>query len=115
MRRGRAQLEAQLGSAQQEVLDGHRRRQHLEDELRRTLLKGINAMNLEALNIFNSVRRYSQNCVKDSSYSCQLISSLTIVLDSSARLVCTGCLGPVAEVARITFLRRHCQIRFIFR
>lgn len=47
-------LEAQLAAAQLEVVEGHRRRQHLEDELRRTLLKGINAMNLQALNIFQS-------------------------------------------------------------
>lgn len=47
-------LETQLQMAQQEVLEGHRRRQHLEDELRRTLLKGISAMNLEALSIFQT-------------------------------------------------------------
>ena len=72
------QLEAQLGSAQQEVLDGHRRRQHLEDELRRTLLKGINAMNLEALNIFNSAA--STDTAKSASFlGGKLLLSLPLI------------------------------------
>lgn len=47
-------LRGQLGVLQQEVLDGHRRRQILEDELRRTLLKGMAAMSMDALHIFSS-------------------------------------------------------------
>ena len=47
-------LRSQIGLLQQEILDGHRRRQILEDELRRTLLKGMAAMNMEALSIFST-------------------------------------------------------------
>lgn len=37
-----------------QVVEGRRRRSLLEDELRRTLLKGMVAMNMEALNVFSS-------------------------------------------------------------
>ena len=46
-RRRVAELEA-------EVVDGRRRRKILEDELRRTLLKGMVTMNMEALSVFSS-------------------------------------------------------------
>ena len=36
------------------VVDGRRRRKILEDELRRTLLKGMVTMNMEALSVFSS-------------------------------------------------------------
>ncbi|KAJ1445091.1 hypothetical protein M885DRAFT_626520 [Pelagophyceae sp. CCMP2097] len=47
-------MRAQIAALQTEVGNGHRRRKILEDELRRTLLKGMVTMNMEALSIFSS-------------------------------------------------------------
>mmetsp|Transcript_86904 Transcript_86904/g.168329 ORF Transcript_86904/g.168329 Transcript_86904/m.168329 type:complete len:339 (+) Transcript_86904:3-1019(+) len=64
-------LESQLAAAQIEVVEGHRRRQHLEDELRRTLLKGINAMNLQALNIFQNAADVDSSKAQPFGVDCQ--------------------------------------------
>lgn len=47
-------LRAIIKAQEEQVLEGRRRRCALEDELRRTLLKGMVTMNLETLSIFSS-------------------------------------------------------------
>lgn len=45
---------ARVVELETQVVEGRRRRSLLEDELRRTLLKGMVAMNMEALSVFSS-------------------------------------------------------------
>mmetsp|Transcript_19054 Transcript_19054/g.24695 ORF Transcript_19054/g.24695 Transcript_19054/m.24695 type:complete len:372 (+) Transcript_19054:32-1147(+) len=47
-------LRSIISTLKAQVQDGHRRRCLLEDELRRTLLKGMVSMNMEALSIFST-------------------------------------------------------------
>jgi len=47
-------LRARVKALEAEVVDGRRRKKVMEDELRRTLLKGMVHVNMEALNIFHN-------------------------------------------------------------
>lgn len=59
-------LRARITLLQDEVVDGRRRRKVLEDELRRTLLKGMVTMNMEALSIFSSAAATVDSCPRRS-------------------------------------------------
>ena len=58
-------LRARVTLLQDEVVDGRRRRKILEDELRRTLLKGMVTMNMEALSIFSSAAATDETIARD--------------------------------------------------
>ena len=58
-------LRSRITLLQDEVVDGRRRRKILEDELRRTLLKGMVTMNMEALSIFSSAAATDANIARD--------------------------------------------------
>ena len=50
-------LRSQLKESHQEIARGHVQRQQLEEKMRRTFLKGMTAMNMEALHLFNQAAK----------------------------------------------------------
>jgi len=58
-------MRSRITLLQDEVVDGRRRRKILEDELRRTLLKGMVTMNMEALSIFSSAAATDATIARD--------------------------------------------------
>ena len=58
-------MRSRITLLQDEVVDGRRRRKVLEDELRRTLLKGMVTMNMEALSIFSSAAATDATIARD--------------------------------------------------
>ena len=56
-----------MKEAHVEIARGHVQRQQLEEKMRRTFLKGMTAMNMEALELFNKAAQNDANFVNNSS------------------------------------------------
>tara|TARA_B110000305_G_scaffold89912_1_gene101401 strand:- start:892 stop:1221 length:330 start_codon:yes stop_codon:yes gene_type:complete len=54
-------LRSGLKDAHVEIARGHVQRQQLEEKMRRTFLKGMTAMNMEALELFNKAAQNDQS------------------------------------------------------
>ena len=64
-----SQLRVGIRAAHEEIARGHVQRQQLEEKMRRTFLKGMTAMNMEALELFNKAAQSDASFMSEGSAS----------------------------------------------